>query len=132
MNKKKPVQYKELVSSASPPTSPRAAVERLAASIEESKGQLLEDQKFLKNLMQRCVENPDSFTREKKGEVSGAEQKISRHSLKGRTNKTKLILYLSDQEVDQLKSLVSHRGDRSPSDLVNQLLCTALATLRMI
>ena len=92
----------------------------------------MEDEKFLKALLARCVENPDQFNREKKGEVSGAERKVERHTLKGRTNKTKLILYLSDLEVEQKNSLVKRRGDRSPSDLVNQLLCTALASLRVI
>jgi len=132
MSKKKPVSYKELASSTSPPPSARAAVERLTAGIEESKGEFLNDQKFVHNLIKKCVDNPDFFTREKKGEVSGAEKKIKRHSLKGRTNKTKLILYFSDEEMKQLWSLVEHRGDRSPSDLVNQLVCTALATLRII
>lgn len=132
MNTKKPVKYKELSNASSPPQSPIAAVERLAASIEETKGDLLNDQRFINNLIKKCVEEPDSFTREIKGEVSGAERKIKRHSLKGRTNKTKMILFLSDEEVAQLDSLVEHRGDRSPSDLVNQLVCTALATLRII
>ena len=132
VNKKKPVSFREIASASSPPPSPQAAVERLAASIEQTKGDLLEDEKFLKNLIARCIENPDSFTREQKGEVSGAEKKIQRHSLKGRTNKTKLIVYLSDEEVEQLNSLVTHRGDRGPSDLVNQLICTALATMRII
>jgi hypothetical protein len=129
---KKPISYRELTSASSPPPSPRAAVERLAASIEETKGDILTDQKFLKNLVDKCVEKPDSFVRERKGEVSGAEKKIQRHSLKGRTNKTKFVCYFSDEEMKQLWSLVEHRGDRSPSDLVNQLVCTALATLRII
>tara|TARA_R110000744_G_scaffold315267_1_gene422171 strand:+ start:150 stop:548 length:399 start_codon:yes stop_codon:yes gene_type:complete len=132
MNNKRPITFREISSVSSPPPTPRAAVERLAASIEQTKGDLLEDQKFLKNLISRCVESPDSFARERKGEVSGAEKKIERHSLKGRTNKTKLIIYLSEEETKQLASLVNHRGDRGPSDLVNQLICTALATLRMI
>lgn len=132
MNTKKPVRYKELANASSPPQSPIAAVERLAASIEEIKGDLLDDQKFINNLIKKCIEEPDSFTREVKGEVSGAEKKIKRHSLKGRTNKTKFVCYFSDEEMKQLWSLVEHRGDRSPSDLVNQLVCTALATLRII
>ena len=132
MKTKKPVSFREIANTTSPPPTPRAAVERLAASIEQTKGELMEDEKFLKALLARCVENPDQFNREKKGEVSGAERKVERHTLKGRTNKTKLILYLSDLEVEQLNSLVKHRGDRSPSDLVNQLLCTALASLRVI
>lgn len=132
MTKKKPVSYRELATSSSPPPSPRAAVERLTASIEASKGELMEDQKFLNNLIKKCTEEPGSFTREIKGEVSAAEKKVKRHSLKGRTNKTKLICYFSDEEMKQLWSLVEHRGDRSPSDLVNQLVCTALATLRII
>jgi hypothetical protein len=129
---KKPVLYRELAQSSSPPSSPVETAERLVASIKDTKGDILTDEKFLKNLITKCIENPDLFVREKKGEVSGATKKIERHSLKGRTNKTKVILYLSDEEVEQLKSLVSHRGDRSPSDLINQLLCTALATLRII
>tara|TARA_R100000315_G_C5211808_1_gene125899 strand:- start:45 stop:443 length:399 start_codon:yes stop_codon:yes gene_type:complete len=129
---KKPVSFREIANTVSPPPSPRAAVERLAASIEETKGELMEDEQFLKTLLGKCVENPDQFVREQKGEVSGSTKKIERHSLKGRTNKTKLILYLSDIELEQLNSLVKHRGDRGPSDLVNQLLCTALASLRVI
>lgn len=132
MTNKKPVLYRELASTSSPPASPREAVERLVAGIEEIKGDMLTDQKFLKNLISKCIEHPDVFVRERKGEPSAAERKVERHSLKGRTNKTKLILYLSDEEVEQLNSLVTHRGDRSPSDLVNQLLCTALATLRIL
>ena len=132
MTNKKPILYRELAETSSPPATPREAVERLVASIEGTKGDILTDQKFLKNLITKCIEKPDAFVREKKGEVSAAEKKIDRHSLKGRKNKTKLVLYLSDQELEQLNSLVSHRGYRSPSDLVNQLLCTALATLRII
>lgn len=132
MTNKKPVLYRELASSSSPPASPREAVERLVAGIEGIKGDILTDQKFLKNLINKCVEHPDVFVREKKGEPSAAEKKIERHSLKGRTNKTKFVCYFSDEEMKQLWSLVEHRGDRSPSDLVNQLLCTALATLRIL
>jgi hypothetical protein len=129
---KKPVSFQEITEATSPPRSPRDAVERLAANIEQTKGELMEDEKFLKTLLGKCIENPDQFVREKQGEVSGAEKKIERHTLKGRTNKTKLILYLSDLEVEPFYSLVKHRGDRGPSDLVNQLLCTALASLRVI
>jgi hypothetical protein len=132
VNKKKPVSFQEIANTSSPPSNPRMAVERLAANIEQTKGDLLEDQKFLKNLIAKCVEKPDSFTREKKGETSGAEKKIARHSLKGRTNKTKVIIYLSDEEISQLESLVFHRGDRGVSDLINQMVCTALAMLRII
>jgi hypothetical protein len=103
MNNKKPVSFREIASASSSPPSPMEAVERLTASIEQTKGILLEDQKFLKNLLSKCVENPDAFVREKSGESSGAEKKIKRHSLKGRTNKVKLIVYLSDEEVTQLK-----------------------------
>ncbi|MEK9698333.1 MAG: hypothetical protein VW270_21365 [Candidatus Poseidoniales archaeon] len=132
MTNKKPVLYRELASTSSPPASPREAVERLVADIEKTKGDILTDQKFLKNLISKCLEHPDVFVRERKGEVSAAERKIKRHSLKGRTNKVKFNCYLSDEEVEQLQSLVEHRGDRSPSDLVNQVICTALATLRII
>ena len=81
MTKKKPISYKDITESTSPPPSPVEAVERIAASIHQSKGQMLDDQKFLKNLVKKCVENPDSFVRERKGEASAAEKKIERHSL---------------------------------------------------
>ena len=132
MTNKKPILYRELTDANSPPPSPRAAVERLTAGIEGTKGDILTDQKFLKNLIDKCIESPDSFVRERKGEVSGAEKKIKRHSLKGRTNKLKLVCYFSDEEMKQLWSLVEHRGDRSPSDMVNQIICTGLAALRII
>ena len=132
MTKKKPISYKDITECTSPPPSPVEAVERIAASINQSKGKMLDDQKFLKNLVKKCVENPDSFVRERKGEASAAEKKVERHSLKGRTNKLKLTCYFSDEEMKQMWSLVEHRGDRSPSDMWNQMICTALATLRII
>ena len=70
--------------------------------------------------------------REVKGEVSAAEMKEKRHTLQGKTNKMKMIIFLSDVEAEQLKSLVSQRGDRSPSDLINQVVCTILGAMRSI
>ena len=132
MSNKKPIVYNELTKANPQPPTPVEAVERLTANIEETKGELLLDQKFLKNLIIQSIENPDSFVREKKGESSAAEKKIKRHSLKGRTNKLKIITYHSDEEMEQMWSLVEHRGDRSPSDMWNQVICTALAALRML
>ena len=132
MSDKKPIKYSELTKVNSQQPTPVEAVERLTVSIEETKGELLEDQKFLKNLITKCLDNPDSFVRERNGEPSAAEKKIKRHSLKGRTNKLKITGYFSDEEMKQMWSLCEHRGDRSPSDMWNQVICTALAALRMI
>tara|TARA_R110000751_G_scaffold246434_3_gene346393 strand:- start:1526 stop:1942 length:417 start_codon:yes stop_codon:yes gene_type:complete len=129
---KKPVSYKDITSTPIQAATPREAAELLASNIEEIKGEVLEDEKFIKNLLHQCISFPDQFNREKKGETSAAERKVERHTLKGRTNKVKVVLYMSDTEVEQLNSLVKHRGDRGPSDLVNQLLCTAMSALRLI
>lgn len=132
MKSKKPVSYKDLAMSSSPPHTPMEAVERITANIEQLKGELMEDQKFLYGLIKNAVENPDSFVREKKGEPSAAEKKEKRHSLKGRTNKIKFTCYFSDKQMKQLWSLVEHRGDRSPSDMVNQILCTGLVAMETL
>ena len=49
MSDKKPIKYSELTKVNSQQPTPVEAVERLTVSIEETKGELLEDQKFLKN-----------------------------------------------------------------------------------
>ena len=132
MKNKEPLSFKELGQSDTQPSDATEAAKRLHESMEAKKGEILGDQEFLENLLRQCVDAPDAFVREVKGETSGAEKKVHRHSLRGRTNKTKLIVFLSDVEKEQLDSLVRHRGDRGPSDLVNQLLCTALGALRSI
>lgn len=132
MRTKKPCTFNDISKPDAPPATALEAARRLHASIEESKGEMMSDEMFLENIMRNAVEEPDSFTRERKGEVSGASKKIERHSLKGRTNKVKLVVYMSDVEKEQLDSLVRHRGDRGPSDLVNQVICTALGALRSI
>jgi hypothetical protein len=132
MKNKEPLSFEELGQSDTQPSDAAEAAKRLHASMESKKGELLDDEQFLENLLRRCVDAPDAFVREIKGETSGAEKKIERHSLRGRTNKTKFIVYLSDVESEQLDSLVRHRGDRGPSDLINQLLCTVLKALRSI
>ena len=132
MKNKEPLSFKELGQSDTQPSDATEAAKRLHESMEASKGELLDDQQFLEGLLRQCVDAPDAFVRELRGETSGAEKKIERHSLRGRTNKTKFIVYLSDVEKEQLDSLVRHRNDRGPSDLINQLLCTALKALRSI
>ena len=132
MNNKKPSTYRELSDPCSPPSSSVEAAERIMASLETQKGGMLSDQKFLENILRHVVDNPDGFNREVQGEPSASARKVERHSLAGRTNKSKVILWLSDVEKEQLESLVKHRGDRSPSDLINHLLCLALGALRSI
>ena len=132
MKNKEPLSFEELGQSDTQPADASEAAKRLHASMEAKKGELLDDQQFLEGLLRQCVDAPDAFVREVKGETSGAEKKVERHSLRGRTNKTKFIVYLSDVEKEQLDSLVRHRNDRGPSDLINQLLCTALKALRSI
>ena len=132
MNNKKPSTYRELSDPSSPPSSSIEAAERIMASLESQKGDMLSDQKFLENILRHVVDSPDEFNREIQGEPSASTRKVERHSLAGRTNKTKVVLWLSDVESEQLQSLVIHRGDRSPSDLINQLVCLALGALRSI
>ena len=127
MNSKKPLTYKDISDSGAKPKSSTDAVKRIVDSLESRKGDILTDQKFLENLIRHCVDSPDSFTREIPG-----EPKVERHSLRGRTNKSKLVIWLSDVEKEQLQALVRQRGDRSPSDLVNHLVCLALGALRSI
>lgn len=132
MNEKKPCTYRDLSDADSPPKSSAEAVKRLVDSLESHKGDMLSDPKFLENILRHVVDNPDEFNREIKGEVSAASRKVERHSLRGRTNKTKIVLWLSDVEHEQLQSLVKHRGDRSPSDLINHAICVALGALRKL
>ena len=132
MKSKKPLTYKDISDSGTKPKCSTDAVKRIVDSLESRKGDILTDQKFLENLIRHCVDSPDSFTREIPGEPSAAERKVERHSLRGRTNKSKLVIWLSDVEKEQLQALVRQRGDRSPSDLVNHLVCLALGALRSI
>lgn len=132
MNNKKPSTYRDLSDSGSGPSSTAGAVQAVMDSLEQKKGDMLSDSKFLENILRQCLDNPDGFEREKIGEPSASVKKVERHSLRGRTNKTKFIIWLSDIEKEQLESLVRHRGDRSPSDLVNQMVCLALGALRSI
>lgn len=132
MNEKKPSTYRELSDPSSPPKSSVEAAERIVASLESRKGDILSDPKFLENIMRHAVDHPDEFNREIVGEPSASTRKVERHSLTGRTNKTKVVLWLSDVEAEQLRSLVKHRGDRSFSDLINHVICIALGALRSI
>ena len=132
MNEKKPSTYRDLSDPSSPPKNSREAVERIVASLESRKGDFLSDQKFLENIVRHATEHPDEFNREIAGEPSASTRKVERHSLKGRTNKVKVVLWLSDAELEQLQSLVKHRGDRSASDLFNHVACTLLGALRSI
>jgi hypothetical protein len=128
----KPLTFDEAEDPSSPPTSFMDVLERLESSILIQKATLLEDEDFAGNVLRHVIDNPLGFISEKKGSVSGIERKVERHRLRGRTNKVKVLLYLSDAEVAQINSYVKHRGDRGPSDLVNQLLATALGALRAI
>tara|TARA_R110000850_G_scaffold12465_2_gene41843 strand:- start:1156 stop:1554 length:399 start_codon:yes stop_codon:yes gene_type:complete len=132
MSDNKPVSFGDIADPSAPPKTASDAAERLHASLEKVKGSMFDDETFVENILRKCVDSPGSFVRERSGEVSGAEKKIERHTLQGRTNKTKLIVYLSDTELAQLDSLVKQRGDRGKSDLVNQVLCTGLGALRKI
>jgi hypothetical protein len=129
---KKPATYRDLTDPASPPSTGSEAIERLHKSMEEAKGDMVVDPEFAANLLRKVLDNPDVFVREQKGETSGSIRKIERHTLRGRTNKVKALIYLSDAELEQLESYIKLRGDRGPSDILNQLLCTALGSLRSL
>lgn len=132
MKTKEPLSFQQLGEPENSPSDAIDAAKKLHESMESKKGEILLDQEFLENLLRNCIEAPDAFVREISGETSAAERKVERHSLKGRTEKVKLIVYLSSVEKEQLDSLVRHRGDRGPSDTINQMICTALKALRSI
>lgn len=132
MKSKEPISFEELGESDSQPADAVEAAKRLHESLESSRAGLLDDQEFAANLLAQCIDSPDTFVREIKGETSAAERKVERHSLRGRTVKLKLVIYVSPEQHDQLKSISRLRGDRGPSDTVNQFVCTALKGMRSI
>ena len=52
--------------------------------------------------------------------------------MQGRTNHLKAHLYISDADLAQLNAYKELRGDRSANDIINELLCRALAALRAL
>tara|TARA_R100001163_G_scaffold15963_1_gene14428 strand:+ start:1170 stop:1568 length:399 start_codon:yes stop_codon:yes gene_type:complete len=132
MNEKKPSTYRELSDPSSPPKSSVEAAKRIVASLECRKGDILSDPKFLESIVRHALDHPDEFNRERVGEPSASTKKIQRHELSGRTNKLKLTCWLSDAEFDQMESYREHRGDRSHSDMWNQVICLVLGALRSL
>ena len=132
MKSKKPISFEELGESDDKPADAVEASKRLHESMESSRAELLDDQEFAANLLAQCIDAPDAFVREIKGETSAADRKVERHSLRGRTVKLKLVIYVSPDQHEQLKSVARLRGDRGPSDTVNQLVCTALKGMRSV
>tara|TARA_R100000306_G_C4370321_1_gene139651 strand:- start:491 stop:892 length:402 start_codon:yes stop_codon:yes gene_type:complete len=124
----KPVSKKELEHSGAPPESVTDVLEQLVDKLESSKAEMLTDPEFLSGLLRQTVDG-SSFPTEGN---SGVGEKIRKHNLAGRHKKVKAYLFLSETEYSQLDAYRKQRGDRSISDLVNELLCRALAALRTL
>jgi hypothetical protein len=128
-NGRKPITHGELEDSGELPSSPTDVAERIADDILSAKADLLTDREFLGNIFRHAISGSSSFPREAGG---GMEKKISRHAMKGRTEHVKVHLYLSESELRMLRSFVTQRGDRNESDLVNEIVCKALSSMRVI
>ena len=129
MTEKKPVSPSDLEDADSPPASALDYVERVADDLRRSKGELLSDEEVMGELLRQTVDGPSTFPSEGGG---GMARLIRSHSLKGRTNKIKVFLWLSDNEMAQMTTYKDVRGDRTMNDMINELVCRALAALRSI
>jgi len=128
----KPLTPKDLEDAAAPAKSPSEIAERIAEKLLSAKSELLTDETFLANITYQALKGPSTFPREDAKQAGGVQVKIKKHSLKGRTNKIKVMLWLSDSEVEQLTAYRDERGDRTVADLVNEVVCRALAALRAL
>ena len=124
----KPIDKKDLEHSGTEPESVDDVVDQLADKLENAKAEMLTDPEFLSGMLRQAVAG-SSFPTESKG---GVEEKERKHNLAGRTKRIKIYLFLSETESDQLNAYKKQRGDRSVSDLVNEMLCRALAALRIL
>ena len=124
----KPINKKDLEQSGTEPESVDDVVDQLADKLHSAKAEMLTDPEFLSGMLRQAVAG-SSFPTEGN---SGVGEKIRKHNLAGRHKRQKIYLFLSETELDQLNSYRKQRGDRSVSDLVNEMLCRALAALRIL
>jgi len=126
----KPVTHNDLEDSGEETLSPADAVVRLSQGLVEAKASLMADDRFIGNLFRQIVSNEQTnFPHEG---TKGVENLIYRHSLKGRTKKVRINIYLSEQEWHELNELRKERRNRSIGDFVNELICRALAAIRAL
>ena len=124
----RPTNKKDLEHSGTEPESVDEVVDQLADRLHSTKAEMLTDPEFLAGMLRQAVAG-SSFPTEGMG---GVQEKERKHSLAGRTKRIKLYVFLSETEFDQLTSYKKQRGDRSTSDLINEMLCRALAALRIL
>ena len=125
-----PVTHWELESSGDAPPSIVEVAEVVMAKLDRVKSELIFDEEFLREIFLYAMSNESSFPREVG--VEGMPSKIKKMTLSGRTKKIKTVLWLSQTEMDQLVAYKTERGDRTVSDLINELLCKALAAMRAL
>ena len=127
-----PITPKDLEDAAAPAKSPSEIAERIAEKLLSAKSELLTDETFLAIITQQALKVPSTFPLEDAKQAGGVQVKSKKHSLKGRTNKSKGMLWLSDSEVEQLTAFRDERGDRTVAALVNEIVCRSLAALRAL
>lgn len=125
---KRPVKISELEHSGELPNNIVNLADQITGALNRAKGELLDDERFLGEVLLQALRHPMP-TREAKAGVEGRER---RHALVGRTERRKLLLLLSKSELQQLETYRAERGDRSVSDLINEMVVRALAALRAL
>jgi hypothetical protein len=128
MTDKKPVSPRDL-EEGSPPSDTLGLAERVTNKVRSAKADLLLDPDFAGELLRQTIEGPSNFPHDT---GAGMGALIKRHSMQGRTNHMKVHLYVSDADLAQLTAYKELRGDRAVNDIINELLCRALAALRTL
>ena len=125
---KRPVKISELEHSGEMPDNISDLADQITSALNRSKGELLEDEKFMGEMLMQALKHPMA-ARESKSGVAGKERL---YAIVGRTEKKKLWLLLSQTESQQLDTYRAERGDRTVSDLINEMVGRALAELRAL
>lgn len=125
---KRPVKISELEHSGEMPDNISDLAEQITSALNRAKGELLDDEKFMGEMLMQALKTPMA-ARESKAGVANKER---RYAVVGRTEKKKLWLLLSQTEAQQLEAYRAERGDRTVSDLINEMVVRALAALRAL
>jgi hypothetical protein len=126
---KKPVSKEDLAAcQGEGVTSIDQATELVTHGLERAKAHLFTDEEFLSKVFRHCMDSPELVVREIK-EVAEKETQLL---IRGRTNKLKLIVFLSDAELEQWNSIKKLRGDRTLNDSAQAFIVLGLASLRAI
>ena len=125
---KRPVKISELEHTGEMPDNISDLADQITGALNRSKGELLGDEKFMGEMLMQAIKHPMA-AREAKAGVANKER---RYAIVGRTEKKKLWLLLSQTESQQLDTYRAERGDRTVSDLINEMVVRALAALRAL